>query len=70
MCYNNCAYEVFNPMTGDCKCTKKMGPCPSDGHTCVSCGVSISEEQFYETEYEYDGALCFDCVTDRENDEV
>ena len=67
MCYCNCEYERFNPMTGDCKCTNKGTTCPTEEeYTCVSCGMEITEEQYSQTEDEYDGALCCNCVEDEE----
>ncbi len=39
MCYNNCQYERFNPVTGTCRCVRRANPCPEDREPriCTDC---------------------------------
>ena len=39
MCYCNCEYEKFNPLTGECKCTfkGKIAPCEIDSEYLITC---------------------------------
>ena len=58
MCYNNCQYENYNPMTGDCHCRRGSNPCPEEeelimcpyceteqelSDTCTECGATLQE---------------------------
>lgn len=63
MCYNNCSYESFNPVTGDCACRRGKNPCPEELVYCEKCKVSISEEDYSDSLEATGGklALCYDC---------
>lgn len=45
MCYCNCTYEHFNPLTGDCHCKRGKNPCPEDIEeevfTCLNCNYEF-----------------------------
>ena len=47
MCYNNCRYFEFNPMTGTDRCTRGRNPCPDSAYECSECGLTM-EEHFEE----------------------
>jgi len=57
MCYTGqCSYESFNPMTGDCSCRKKSGPCPYETEECKDCAEVMHEEDLN------DDGRCEDCA--------
>ncbi len=43
MCYNNCEYEVYNPVTGDSHCHRGKNPCPETLITCGYCDYEMPD---------------------------
>ncbi len=62
MCYCNCKYERFNPITGDCRCVRGSNPCPEDMEYCEKCDDEVSSIQVEESLNAYDKILCEDCI--------
>ena len=69
MCYNNCKYESFNPVTGDCHCHRNSNPCPETLTFCDSCEKEIDEEQVELSTKDCGVALCADCLEWQKADE-
>jgi len=46
MCYNNCRFESYNPVTGNCACRRGSNPCPEELEdiTCVYCGFEFEPD--------------------------
>ena len=58
MCYNNCIYEHFNPVTGTCTCHRGKNPCPEEYELvfCRECDEQVEVPVGEET--------CPECGTD------
>jgi len=62
MCYCNCEYERFNPLTGDCHCRKGRNPCPEELEHCEECEVVVRSEQYEKSSSIVGKPLCEDCL--------
>jgi hypothetical protein len=64
MCYNNCQYESYNPVTGDSHCRRRSNPCPMELSYCEKCSVEVTDEEAWESINVTDGyyQLCPSCL--------
>lgn len=57
MCFSNCRYESFNPLTGVCTCKRDTHPCPEESMTSI-CPYCDKE---YEVPDDTDSLECPHC---------
>lgn len=48
MCYNNCEYERYNPITGECRCVRRKNPCPEEAIICPYCDWVMPRGEYKE----------------------
>jgi hypothetical protein len=66
MCYNNCIFERFNPITGDCTCNRGSNQCPEEIKVCENCGeeISFDDMEISLNDTKENHILCETCLTD------